>query len=106
MRVVGADKMDAIAAQALITHPDIGLDMFQHMTEVNGAVCVRQGTGNQNFTSCVGHSSCLYQKMEWNGHVTRRDVYLPRRIVRSNGIGCFSPPDSVLNLVGQVAKPY
>ena len=51
MGIICTDEVDGVAAQALITHPDISLDMFQHVAEVNGAICVRQGTGNQNFTS-------------------------------------------------------
>ena len=71
MGIVGTNEMNGIATHALITHPDVSLDMLQHVTEVNGAVCVRQGTGNQNFTSCSGHSSCLYEEKK-RGYVTEK----------------------------------
>ena len=59
MGIIGTDKMDGVAPQPLVAHPDISLNVFEHVPEVNRAVCIRQGTGNQNFTSCVGHSSCF-----------------------------------------------
>jgi hypothetical protein len=47
--VVGTDKVDVMAAHSLVPYPDISLDMLQHVTEVDGAVGVRQGAGYQYF---------------------------------------------------------
>ena len=47
MGVVGAYVVALVAHHALKAHPDIGLHVFKHMTDVNGAVGVRQGAGNE-----------------------------------------------------------
>ena len=43
VRVVGADEMHLVALHALEAHPDVGLDVFDQMAEVDGAVGVGQG---------------------------------------------------------------
>jgi hypothetical protein len=35
MRIVSTDKVNVVAAHALEANPDISLDVFQHMTEVD-----------------------------------------------------------------------
>ena len=54
--VIGADEVDVVAAHSLVTDPDISLDMLQHMTEVDGAVGVRQRARYQNFFRDLSHS--------------------------------------------------
>jgi len=47
-----------MAASFLETDPDIGLDVFQQVAKVDGAICVRQGTGNKYFASgLIGHDN-------------------------------------------------
>ena len=48
VRVVGADIVALMPAQALEAYPDIGLDIFHHVAEVNRAVGIRQGAGDKN----------------------------------------------------------
>ena len=48
VRVVSADVMALVAAQALEAYPNIGLDVFDHVAEVNRAVGIRQGAGDKN----------------------------------------------------------
>ena len=47
MGVVGADVMHLMPAHLLEAHPDIGLDVLDQMAEVDAAVGVRQGGGDQ-----------------------------------------------------------
>jgi hypothetical protein len=51
--VVRADVMHLVAAHALEAHPDVGLDVFDQMTEMDGAVGVGQGAGDEQATA--GH---------------------------------------------------
>ena len=39
--IIGTDKVNVMPAHALKTNPDISLDMFQHMSEMNRTVGVR-----------------------------------------------------------------
>ena len=55
MGVAGTDKHAVIAAQLLKTHPDICLHVFQHMAEVQGAVCIRQGAAHQDLAFLSTH---------------------------------------------------
>ena len=48
VRVVGADVVAFMAAQTLEAYPDVGLDIFDHVAEVNRAVGIRQGAGDKN----------------------------------------------------------
>lgn len=57
VRVVRADEMHfarlaVIALHALETDPDVGLDVFHHVADVEGGVCVRQGGGDEQL---AGH---------------------------------------------------
>ena len=46
--IIGADIDAVVAPCLLIAHPDVGLDVFQQVAQVNGAVGVGQGTGHQD----------------------------------------------------------
>ena len=50
--VVGADVPAFVAAHLLEAHPDIGLDVLDQMAEVDRAVGVGQGAGNEDL---AGH---------------------------------------------------
>ena len=50
--VVGAAVVAFVAAQFLQAHPNIGLDMLDHVSEMNRAVGIGQGRGNEDF---AGH---------------------------------------------------
>jgi hypothetical protein len=43
-----------MAMQLLKSHPDIGLQILNHVSNVNRTVCIGEGAGNQNF-SLFGH---------------------------------------------------
>ena len=43
VRVVGADEVHLVALHALDAHPDVGLDVFHDVAEVERAVGVGQG---------------------------------------------------------------
>ena len=58
--VVSAHEMHVVAAHSLVAHPDVGLDVFQNMAEVEGAVCVGQSGGHENIALGVAH--CFYKK--------------------------------------------
>ena len=47
--VVGTHKVDRVALHALEPHPDVGLDVFHDVADVEVAVGVRQGGGNEEF---------------------------------------------------------
>ena len=52
MCVVCAYKIDVVALHALKSHPDIGLDVFHDVADVELAVGIRQGGGNKKL---AGH---------------------------------------------------
>ena len=47
--VVGADVHALVPVHLLESHPDIGLDVFHQMAEMDGAVGVGQGAGDEDF---------------------------------------------------------
>ncbi len=53
MSVVSAAVVAFVAAQFLKAHPNVGLDVFDHMAEVDAAVGIGQGGGNEDF-ACHG----------------------------------------------------
>lgn len=55
MGVIGADIMAVVAAHFLKAHPDVSLDMLDHMAKVDGAVCVGQGAGHKNLAFLGSH---------------------------------------------------
>ena len=58
MGVVGADVITLVAPQFLESDPYIGLYDLEDVAQVNGAVCVRQGAGNQDSAS-IGHPKIM-----------------------------------------------
>jgi hypothetical protein len=53
MRVIGTHIKTLALACFLESHPDIGLDGFQQMAEVQGAVGVGQGAGDEDSAGWV-----------------------------------------------------
>ena len=47
VRVVGADEMHLVPLHALEAHPDIGLDVFHDVADVERAVGVGQSGGDE-----------------------------------------------------------
>jgi hypothetical protein len=54
MGIVGADEVDLAALHSLVPHPDVGLDVFHDVADVELAVGVRQGGGDEELALC-GH---------------------------------------------------
>lgn len=57
--VIGTDKVALVAALFLKAYPNIGLDVFDQMAEMDGAIGIRQGAGNEYLS--VGHNSDYWQ---------------------------------------------
>ena len=53
VRVVGTDVDAPVAAQLLEAHPDVGLDVLDQVAEMDRAVGVGQGCGDEDFA--LGH---------------------------------------------------
>ena len=51
--VVGAHVVAAVTAHPLEPRPDVGLDVFDQVPEVNGAVGVGEGAGDQDVSRSV-----------------------------------------------------
>src|SRR5690606_8200009 len=58
--VVGADVDGLVATQLLEAHPHVGLDVLEHVAEVDRAVGVGQGAGNENLAG-FGHGDRAVQ---------------------------------------------
>jgi hypothetical protein len=52
MRIVGTDKVHLVTLHALVTHPDVGLDVLHDVADVEIAVGIRQGGGHEEL---AGH---------------------------------------------------
>ncbi len=52
--VIGAHVPAFVAAHLLEAHPDVGLDVLHQMAQMNGAVGVGQGAGDENAAFCHG----------------------------------------------------
>jgi hypothetical protein len=65
--VVGADIMAFMPAHLLKSDPDIGLDVFDKMSEVDRAVGIGQGAGDEDFS--WGHVldgvSLVFRRKHW-----------------------------------------
>ena len=48
VRVVGTDVDAAVAAQLLEADPNVGLEVLDQVAEMDGAIGIRQGTGNED----------------------------------------------------------
>ena len=60
MGIIGANIETMVTLHLLKSNPYIGLDVFHQMAQVDGAIGVGQGTGNEDFTLLCGHSGCLF----------------------------------------------
>ncbi len=56
MGVISTDINDLMALHAQKTHPNIGLDMLEHMAKMNWAIGIWQGTGDKNLALHEGPS--------------------------------------------------
>ena len=62
--IVSADIGALLATELLEANPDVGLDVFQQMAEMNGAIGVGKGTGDQYLAGSVTHGNGIdFQKM-------------------------------------------
>ncbi len=64
MGVVGADEMDLVALHSLEPHPDVGLDIFHDVADVESAVGVGQGGGDEKLAGLCGAHVCC--RVFWN----------------------------------------
>ena len=55
--VVGTDIVDLVTAHALEPHPDIGLHVFHQVADVDAAIGIGQGAGDEYF-SFSAHDPC------------------------------------------------
>ena len=55
VRVARADEQAVVSAQPLVADPDVGLDVFQRVAEVQSAVGVRQCAGDEKAAGRGGH---------------------------------------------------
>ena len=53
--IIGTDKMALVAPHTHCSNPDIALDMFDHMAQMNGSIGVGQGAGHKYFSVVVFH---------------------------------------------------
>jgi hypothetical protein len=58
--VVGTDVNTLVPSQFLKSHPDIGLDIFHQVPQMNRTVGIGQGGGNQNLTFAHYLSNWLF----------------------------------------------
>ena len=85
MRIFGADVDALIAQEALKTHPDIGLDVFQQVTEVKRAVRIRQCAGDENPSLTVSFQPHGYPRDAKHSHwlpCWRARLFMVRVMVR------------------------
>ena len=62
--IVSADIGALLATELLEANPDVGLDVFQQMAEMNGAIGIGKGTGDQYLAGSVTHGNGIdFQKM-------------------------------------------
>ena len=54
MRIVSTDKMHLMPAHAHEAYPDIGLDIFHDVADMEGTVCVGQGGGDKKGAAGLG----------------------------------------------------
>ena len=54
--VVSANKIDRVALHSLKAHPNVGLDIFHNMPDVECAIGIWQGSGHENLAWCTAHS--------------------------------------------------
>ena len=59
MRVICADKINRVALHPLITHPDVSLNVFHDVADMELAVGIRQGGGDEELFFMCGHSRSI-----------------------------------------------
>jgi hypothetical protein len=59
MGIVGADIQAFMAAHALEADPDVGLDVLHQMAQMDGAVGIGQGTGDEDAAWSVHGGKCV-----------------------------------------------
>ncbi|VVM91438.1 hypothetical protein PS647_02842 [Pseudomonas fluorescens] len=74
--VVGADIDALIAAVLLEAHPHIGLDVFQHMAEVNRTIGIGQGAGDEDL-AWLGHGARLLDETEVGHYKAPAHIFHP-----------------------------
>jgi hypothetical protein len=57
--IVGADVMALVAAQLLEADPDVGLDVLDQMADMDRAVGVGQGAGDEDAAGRVAHGGTI-----------------------------------------------
>ena len=65
VRVVGADEVHLVPLHALEAHPDVGLDVLHDVADVERAVGVRQGGGDEEACGGIGGSSRKSLSLAW-----------------------------------------
>ena len=70
MGIICPGEVTLMAPGTLKTCPDVGLDIFQHMTQVDRAVCIGQGAGNEDSSFLFAHGVC-YQLILFSGTASR-----------------------------------
>ena len=64
MCIVGTYIIGKVAAHTLEPDPDVGLDVFHQVPQVDRAVGIGQGAGNQDFASGIGHVGLMNRSTE------------------------------------------
>ncbi|MNP08085.1 hypothetical protein D3C76_1001410 [compost metagenome] len=73
-RAVGVVRTDVgrlVATHLLETNPDVGLDVLQHVTQVDRTVGVGQGAGDENLAG-FGHGDQAVRKIEGSRQLYRK----------------------------------
>jgi len=61
VRIAGANVNAVVATQFLEAHPDIRLDVFHQVAQVNGSIGIRQRAGNEHGASGVCHRVIVFR---------------------------------------------
>ena len=62
MRIVGTDEVHLMPAHLLKAHPDVGLDVFHDVANMELAVGIGQGGGHEQ--AALGHGQAVEQREE------------------------------------------
>ena len=79
MRVVGADEMHLVALHALKPHPDVGLDVFHDVADMERPVGIGQGGGDEQLARHGQCASTAERPRFYQGHRSRAVVTLDLR---------------------------
>ena len=75
VRVVGADMPAFGSAHAMVSRPDVGLDVAEEVSEVDVPVGVRQRGGHQDATGRGGRVRGWREGLSWRGIIQNRGNY-------------------------------